>query len=751
MSRNIHTLIKWLPTEINENKDVFNKCKDIEITCLNLINRFGVLVDNLKNKKSSKFNHLLLYENEIQINDLRDISLSLENIAQSFDGIFAKLNEERCHSTVLSKKNVWKDSLWRIMLKLIYFIQEIINEIAFLFIYCGENLLTLTLSISISYNSLISMEKKYNITNNVSICNNTCPYLMFPCRKISITRLLQIIAHNRAELCCHKLIDCLLETYKVYESSDDDNSSDNSSLEIYMTLTKHMSPPVESTDSLTSLNKQEVIDHVKSNSDFANIEELILHEEKNILNLLDVALKVAPVLLGSEGVKKSRGITKISAKVRTKVIEYYQEILWGEVGNYLEHVVLWWAACPLSARSPHSSQNLREWINQFIPTADTSPLVLSALANLADALGVHVTSTSWDQHFRLALVASKTTCNPDSGKLFANVLKDAVMLSNQCEITPDWIVGAPLDELPLVEQIPVLHRLDHTIHTTRLWAKNESKKIANTWNMKAFFAVIHTDVTNCLGQLSNLRMADHTIEIEKGGLGVHVEVCALMRAKLTSEVNVNIDKLKSTPSECVEVLAKVCRTICLANLQMIFPDNSYWKQSGSSLVPEKPSPYVNKYLNQILVPVLEATDDHVICNMILTLTCESWLDHIYTNKIKFSQYGACQLLCDFGHIANWLVDCSMVKEDIRKKLLRNEILKRCEGVGRLLLRCPGERIKMVDKNKQKNITNVDSESEAEKNELMPAEMYVPNQEQWLELRAKGKKTRFPGPVCCGKP
>lgn len=43
-----------------------------------------------------------------------------------------------------------------------------------------------------------------------------------------------MIAHSRAEHCCHKLIDCLLETYKFYDNSDDDNGSDNSSLEIYM-------------------------------------------------------------------------------------------------------------------------------------------------------------------------------------------------------------------------------------------------------------------------------------------------------------------------------------------------------------------------------------------------------------------------------------------------------------------------------------------------------------------------------------
>lgn len=85
--------------------------------------------------------------------------------------------------------------------------------------------------------------------------------------------------------------------------------------------------------------------------------------------------------------------------------------------------------------------------------------ILSALTTLTDALGVHVTSTLWDQHFRLALVAAKTTCNPLTGQLFCDVLQDLVTLCNQFEVTSDWIMGAPLDELPLVEQIPVLHRL----------------------------------------------------------------------------------------------------------------------------------------------------------------------------------------------------------------------------------------------------------------------------------------------------
>lgn len=79
---------------------------------------------------------------------------------------------------------------------------------------------------------------------------------------------------------------------------------------------------------------------------------------------------------------------------------------------------------------------------------------------------------------------------------------------------------------------------------TRIWAVNESKKLSNNWNVQGFFSLIHGDIVDCLGQLRGLRMRDHTTDIQKGNLDLHVEVCALMRAKLVSEVTVNVDKLK---------------------------------------------------------------------------------------------------------------------------------------------------------------------------------------------------------------
>lgn len=84
------------------------------------------------------------------------------------------------------------------------------------------------------------MDTKHGLTNSINNCSNTCPYLMHPFRKLSITKLLQILAQNRAELCSHKLIDCLLETYKFHDVRDngDEDNSDNSSVEIYRYIVK---------------------------------------------------------------------------------------------------------------------------------------------------------------------------------------------------------------------------------------------------------------------------------------------------------------------------------------------------------------------------------------------------------------------------------------------------------------------------------------------------------------------------------
>ncbi|GLG95193.1 Uncharacterized protein GBIM_02229, partial [Gryllus bimaculatus] len=114
--------------------------------------------------------------------------------------------------------------------------------------------------------------------------------------------------------------------------------------------------------------------------------------------------------------------------------------------------------------------------------------VAPAVETLQDALCCHVTATSWDALFRRTLVHGRLSqplrpaAAPDAvqggteaGRLFAEVLRSLVALSNACEGTAAWAAGAPLAELPLVEQIPVLHRLDHSVRLRQRHGTNDER------------------------------------------------------------------------------------------------------------------------------------------------------------------------------------------------------------------------------------------------------------------------------------
>lgn len=81
-----------------------------------------------------------------------------------------------------------------------------------------------------------------------------------------------------------------------------------------------------------------------------------------------------------------------------------------------------------------------------------------------------------------------------------------VSITNSCDRA-----GTIANELPIVEQIPVLHRLDHSVHTMRLWAATRAKELCSDWNTKMFFRVVHNDIFNCLEHLNDLRMPGETL------------------------------------------------------------------------------------------------------------------------------------------------------------------------------------------------------------------------------------------------
>jgi hypothetical protein len=189
----------------------------------------------------------------------------------------------------------------------------------------------------------------------------------------------------------------------------------------------------------------------------------------------------------------------------------------------------------------------------------------------------------------------------------------------------------------------------------------------------------------------------------------------------------------------------------------------------------------------MMQPLVEATKDIDILNLMMKIICESILENIYNKQIKFTVCGALNLLKDFEGIAEWIENNKEVPDTYREKLMKHEVLKYCEGVGKILLREPDEVISMFPSpSKAKRMAKASSTDEGMSNgrrkkakkktfsrnkfpstfmdvhtrakcltrlihteinylffsypfteeAQLPAEMFVPNQTRWLTLRAK---------------
>lgn len=202
--------------------------------------------------------------------------------------------------------------------------------------------------------------------------------------------------------------------------------------------------------------------------------------------------------------------------------------------------------------------------------------------------------------------------------------------------------------------------------------------------------------------------------------------------------------------------------LSLATLSLCFPKSKVWQCKA---LRSTSSDYVNHFMEQIYLPVLRATQSLDILNLVLRIMCEAWLDHIYLKKTKFSREGALNLLQDFEGVSQWIINCNYVLPEHVEILSKHEVLRTCEGVGKILLRKPFESISMTsfsetikeradDKNGgeqtflSSHSLNHRIISDKEESALLPPEMFVPNQQQWLELRARKRHKIFMSWSCC---
>ncbi|KAH8312619.1 hypothetical protein KR044_011687 [Drosophila immigrans] len=605
---------------------------------------------------------------------------------------------------------------------------------------------------------------------HANVCSNMYPALLMSLKNIDFGFVLQIVAQTRVEQNALDLVFGLFnmgeqDAWREHQQQQQNNESTSSSLEILRTLNISFAagdyqPYCESAQDYNALQlpstsgaaagvgtEAEARDDAQDHQSLRckHTESFLQKERVFIAQLIAKATEICPTIFDS----RKAGEVDMNAYIVRGL-----RLLWSYVGIILDHILLWWIDTPMSCYNLTHIDSIRCWLYHQNVNDIPEP-VFSTLRGIGEILTGFMCNNIWDQLFRLTLISSsnpsrlvhqvveqyrdapKNEHGTPTGTVWISVFSNLVNLSNQYFSNTDAHNNSSL--LPVAEQIPILHRLDHSVHSMRLWVTEQAKLLCCEWKMDRFFQILEHDVKLCLCVFTTFKLPKLTADLSD----ILMLVCVALRTKLITESTNNIDLLKKTTDECVQILSAVCRILSLANFTLCFPAANHWQRSVYN--EEEKSLYVGYVLDEIFLPSIRATKDIVILKLILKLICEAWLDFIYQKRIRFSVNGALRLLNDFDDVREWILSCTLLDDQQLEKLSNHEVLRMCKGVGKILLRKPEDIISITQSPK---FDKKSQDANAQDTQL-PSEMFVSNQKHWLQLRANGGNGFPLLKLCCG--
>jgi len=397
-------------------------------------------------------------------------------------------------------------------------------------------------------------------------------------------------------------------------------------------------------------------------------------------------------------------------------------------------------------------------------------LVLPAVHIIVETLNLHVIASSWDlQMVRCLAVSSRSKTSHVvlgdqsqsslAGKHFNQTINCLVHLNNRCipDVLRDIVDHGTHDpeEFPFLEEIHVLSRLQASLFAIRNWVESKSAATIQSWKVADFFLINHGDLLRLLPPFDLLQISPHNNVAQTNTTSI--KLFTHVQSSVAKQVQSCQAKIKGLPGEQNDAMCRVCRTFCLATLQNIFPAKKNWNKSGSA--PTTHNKYVQEYVDRILAPVFLALDkfptptQQSVGRLAIKTVCDSWLEHIYQKKIKFSENGARQLFADFSFLRQWVSSSSHLSDDSKRYLLLLDSIRQCEGVAQLLqnTRIQEVAVRPAKQNKVAPEAETCEEEESPVQHILeniPPELYVPDHQKWKALRIGGGGSKMGLPFCC---
>ncbi|XP_048366196.1 coiled-coil domain-containing protein 142 isoform X1 [Sphaerodactylus townsendi] len=315
------------------------------------------------------------------------------------------------------------------------------------------------------------------------------------------------------------------------------------------------------------------------------------------------------------------------------------------------------------------------------------------------------------------------------------------------------------------------------------WALGKASQHLAAGSLSPFLLVTQGDLQLLKTQASRLAAlatADPSREEGKGG-----PLVSQQEQELCQQVDSMAASLQDFAQDALRLFSSECRRMAGEIFGQTMPLGKHWRLARQADVPCSPSEYASAATQAVLGQVLQGLQplprevQEPTLSQVTTAFLEAWLDHILTQKVRFSLQGALQLKQDFELVRELLQsEEAGLPAETRQRLLSLRVFQQVDNAVTCLLQQPGKAslpcqtwdalhqccayngTRMQDGvpsslNSLESLEGLPAHSraagESQPGDLLgcsPETYLSPHQQEWLALRLHGgRRWKVPGLPC----
>ncbi|XP_016278857.2 coiled-coil domain-containing protein 142 isoform X1 [Monodelphis domestica] len=223
-----------------------------------------------------------------------------------------------------------------------------------------------------------------------------------------------------------------------------------------------------------------------------------------------------------------------------------------------------------------------------------------------------------------------------------------------------------------------------TLQATTLWLLSKSQQHLASWAPGPLLLLTQRELPLLLCEAESLAAL-----VSEGASVLELD------RQLGREIRRLTTRIQVLPEESLCLFSRECWRQAAKGFQLHMPQGRHWRLRLRSEFPSIPSDYAELVVGAVLGPVLQGVQGFPPqaqgppLTQALTALLDAWLNHILTQRIRFSLQGALQLRQDFAVVRGMLEEEQWgLAPELRQVLLTLGVFQRVDGALLCLLQQP---------------------------------------------------------------